>query len=197
MWNDKKKMTTVLIVAAVVVAVVLAAMLIKSPTPEKPDELPETTPSGTQTPATTPIAPETQPPETLPPAVWNTVPEMEATYEHWLAAAMVMAASMHYPDFQIEGIYAASATDMDAFSDSQGVYLQIITGGESLCIHSAPLKAERSEVGTTDISTAQLGFATFDPVDAAEIDLSGMESLSMEDLGELMQYSLLVSLYMR
>ena len=34
-----------------------------------------------------------------------------ASYERWLAAGMVTAVSMKYPDFEIEGIYLTGETD--------------------------------------------------------------------------------------
>lgn len=156
-------------------------------------------PVGTSEPAVIVDPAFTLPPVVEPtePAVLPTIGQEESSYEHWLAAGMVMAASMEYPDFQVLGIYAASETPVAYHATSSGAYVHIMTGGEELLIHSVPLDGERSTTGTTDLYTAQLGFATFDPVAVGSVDLGSMEKLELEDLSDLISQSLLVSLYGR
>lgn len=151
-----------------------------------------TEPSVTQQPT------ETQPKQTI--ATQPTVvivQQADAEYEKWLAAAMVVCVSMEYPDFEIEAIYAVSSTELENKFASEGVYIVFNTEGKNLCIHAKALEAERTAAGTMDISTEAIGFATFDRVDAAAVNFTSMKKIAIEDLGELIAQSLLVSVYAR
>lgn len=168
-----------------------------SPRETDPDETSpqETDPEETHPEETTPE--QTYPQDTLPPEIWETVPEIGVSYEQWLGAAMVTAVSMEYPDFEIYGIYAASETALENAEKSRGTYILFESEAQQILIQSRPLTGERSEPGTTDLYTPQLGFATYDKVDIHSVDLTGMEQLTLEELGELMDYSVLISLYSR
>lgn len=120
---------------------------------------------------------------------------VDAEYERWLASAMVLALSMEYPDFELTGIYAASATALDQRADSSGAYIFFRSGGTDMAVESLPLAAERTETGTRDISAMALGFASFDEVSPADVPLDTMTELTMEALEETLSQSLLVSLY--
>ena len=141
---------------------------------------------------------QTQEPELetmAPPA--DVVQRADAEYEKWLSAAMIVCVSMEYPDFQLEGVYAASATALEDKYSSEGAYIVFISGGERIVIHSKALEEERVIPGTVDISTETVGYATFDPVDPDSVDLDSLEQLPLEDLSELISQSLLVSIYTR
>ena len=125
------------------------------------------------------------------------VQQADAEYEKWLAATMVMCVSMEYPDFELEAIYAASATALDNKFDSQGAYIVFTAGGNRICIHSNALEAERTAPGTKDISSETIGYATFDRLDPNSVDFSSFEKIDLEDLTELFAQSLLVSIYAR
>ena len=161
----------------------------------------ETTPSGSA--ATDPE--ETQNPGETKAPQENVVPQptvvivqqADAEYEKWLAATMVMCVSMEYPDFELEAIYAASATALDNKFDSQGAYIVFTAGGSRICIHSKALEAERTAPGTKDISSETIGYATFDQLDPNSVDFSSFEKIDLEDLTELFAQSLLVSIYAR
>ena len=161
----------------------------------------ETTPSGSA--ATDPE--ETQNPGETKAPQENVVPQptvvivqqADAEYEKWLAATMVMCVSMEYPDFELEAIYAASATALDNKFDSQGAYIVFTAGGSRFCIHSEALEAERTAPGTKDISSETIGYATFDQLDPNSVDFSSFEKIDLEDLTELFVQSLLVSIYAR
>ncbi|MEI3218836.1 MAG: hypothetical protein V8S08_03360 [Lachnoclostridium sp.] len=72
--------------------------------------------------------------------------EEKASYERWLAAGMVTAISMEYQEFEIEGIYLASETELNRFKDSQGAYVIFTSGGvEGLFIQSLWMKKEMKE----------------------------------------------------
>lgn len=121
----------------------------------------------------------------------------EACYEHWLAAAVVTGISLQYFDFEIQGIYYESEQPLEQAEQSLGVTVVFTGDGQELMIQSRPLTQERTEAGTMDLHAADLGFATFD-VSAPEANVSeGKQSVSMEDLTELIQQSVLVSLYER
>lgn len=151
----------------------------------------ETAPAETQVPPTEP--PQTEVQETRPPVV--IVQKADAVYERWLAAALVVGVSMEYPDFIPDGIYAASATGLEEKFTSDGVYIVFMSGGSMMGIHAKPLQQERTEAGTKDISTHSIGFATFDQIDPASINVDSMERIELEDLGELIAQSLLISIY--
>ena len=125
------------------------------------------------------------------------VQQADAEYEKWLAATMVMCVSMEYPDFELEAIYAASATALENKFDSQGAYIVFTTGGSRICIHSKALEAERTAPGTKDISSETIGYATFDRLDPGSVDFSSFEKIELEDLSDLFAQSLLVSIYAR
>lgn len=125
------------------------------------------------------------------------VQQADAEYEKWLAATMVMCVSMEYPDFELEAIYAASATALENKLDSQGAYIVFTTGGNRICIHSRALEGERTAPGTKDISSETIGYATFDQLDPNSVDFSSFEKINLEDLSELFAQSLLVSIYAR
>ena len=104
---------------------------------------------------------------------------------------------MEYPDFQLEGVYAASATALEDKFASDGAYILFSSGGTRMAIHSSALEGERTAPGTMDISTEIIGYATFDQTDPASLNLSSMEQLALEDLSELISQSLLISIYTR
>ena len=161
----------------------------------------ETTPAGSAPadPEETLNPGETKAPQenVVPQPTVNIVQQADAEYEKWLAATMVMCVSMEYPDFELEAIYAASATALDNKFDSQGAYIVFTAGGNRICIHSNALEAERTAPGTKDISSETIGYATFDRLDPNSVDFSSFEKIDLEDLTDLFAQSLLVSIYAR
>lgn len=121
--------------------------------------------------------------------------EEKASYERWLAAGMVTAISMEYQEFEIEGIYLASETELNRFKDSQGAYVIFTSGGVERAIYSKPLDEERNEGGTKDLYTRNLGFATFDNVAADSINREQFQSIELGEIQELISQSVLVSIY--
>ena len=122
------------------------------------------------------------------------VEKKEASYERWLAAGMVTAMSMRYPDFVINGIYLASETELENLSQSNGAYIMFSNSGMEMVLHGKPLQEERTEAGTIDLYTADLGFATFDEVDN-NVSIDSLQKIEMEELSELISQSMLVSIY--
>lgn len=170
------------------------------PEQTQPDATVETLPGQTEPSVTVPVETtpaQTEPEYTEPVYTDPTAPiaDLEGSYEHWLSAAMVMAVSLEYPRFELVGIWAASATEISEAASSAGAYVLIRVGGQDVLIHSRPLKAERTQSGTRDLFTAQLGFATFDEVDPAKVDLSKLKEFSVEDISDMIAQSLLVTLY--
>lgn len=121
--------------------------------------------------------------------------QKDAEYERWLAAAMVVCVSIEHPDFEFEAVYAASATELEDKLSSDGAYIVFRSGGKRYAIHSVALEQERSEAGTTDISTEVIGFATFDKVDPDRVDFESLDLIQIEELNELIAQSLLISVY--
>lgn len=163
-----------------------------APSDENTETSASTEPEVTQQPT------ETQPPQVIvPQPTVVIVQQADAEYEKWLAAAMVVCVSMEYPDFEIEAIYAASATKLEDKFTSEGAYIVFTSGGSRFAIHAKALEAERTTPGTRDISTEVIGFATYDQVDPDSVDFSSMEKIAVEDLSELIAQSLLISIYAR
>lgn len=149
---------------------------------------PVTGPAPETTPATKPTAPPVQEPVTI--------PQMkEASYERWLCAGMVVGLSMEYPDFTPQAIYVTGETALEDRMSSGGAVILFTSGGRELALRSVPLEEGRKTPGTMDLSTHTLGFATFDVVTADSVNTAGMEKVALEDLTELIEQSLLVSLY--
>lgn len=123
------------------------------------------------------------------------VEKEQASYERWLAAGMVAAISMQYPDFTLDGIYLCGETALEEKSSSEGVYVVFTTDGNQMAIHSKALDAERNEVGTIDLYTMDLGFASFDIVDISTIQTDSYQSVEITELEKLISQSMLVSLY--
>lgn len=119
----------------------------------------------------------------------------EASYEEWLAAGVVTAISINYPDFEIKEILLASETKLADSSDSKGVFVSFVSGGETIVIRSKPLSEERTKAGTIDLHTQNLGYATFDVVDAERIKDKDYTAVDINQLGTLISQSMLVSLY--
>lgn len=153
---------------------------------------PGTEPEGSLPPQTQQTEP-TQPAQTRPIEPPPTVAPGEYSYEQWLAAAMVAGMAMEYPDFQLLGVYAASEVPVSAKMQSQGACIHFVTGGTKVVIWSQPLVDERSEKGTTDLYTGDLGYATFDICDPAGVKLADMQELELEALGELIAQSVLIT----
>lgn len=125
-----------------------------------------------------------------------TLPQLEkASYENWLAAAMVVGLSMEYPDFEISGIYTATETELKDRKNSDGVFIFFKTGTETLVLHSGYLAGERAAAGTRDISSQVLGFASFDLVESVDVSTEGMRQIRLEELSKLISQSLLISIY--
>lgn len=112
----------------------------------------------------------------------------EAPDSEWLAAAMVIAITLEYPDFDIEEIYVAEDGEKEA-------YIIFNSEGQKKAIHSTALKEERKESGTRDIYTKDLGFATFDETEPENINSNQMTKIEIDELGKLIEQSLLVSVY--
>lgn len=123
------------------------------------------------------------------------VEKKEAAYEKWLAASMIVGLSLRYPDFECEEIFLASDSALSSYSESKGVYVRFQYGGEELMVHSGPLEKERTEAGTIDLYTEDLGFASFDLVDEKGVEQGTGEVITIEDLSELINQSILVSMY--
>ena len=153
-----------------------------------PSTAPEQTQATEQTTTPTETEPVTEPTVVI-------IQRAEAEYEKWLAAAQIVCVSMAYPDFQLEGVYAASATSLEDKFSSDGAYIIFTSGGSRIAIHSKAREGERADAGTVDISTEVIGYATFDKVDPNSVDVSAMDELKLEDLSELISQSLLVSIY--
>lgn len=121
------------------------------------------------------------------------IEQAEASYEEWLAAAMVVAVSMQYEDFIIDGIYLSD--ENSTRENSQGVCVLFTAGDDHQAVWSEPIDEERADSGTIDLYTKSLGFATFDIVDAAYVNTMDKQEIGIDDLEDLISQSMLVSLY--
>ena len=119
----------------------------------------------------------------------------QATYEEWLAAGMVVAISMEYPEFELKEIDLTGETALPDKQTSSGVYVVFVAEGTEQAVHGFSLEAERTEKGTVDLYTKELGFSAFDLTDPESIDTAACRQVEIGDLDELIGQSLLVSLY--
>ena len=111
----------------------------------------------TQDPGTAPEQNSTQPQNDV------QTPDDRGSYEEYLSALTLFALSMDYPDFQLQGIYAASSVSLAQKTSSKGIYVFFDSMGESLCAHVNHIEAERTaESATTDLFANELGFASFE-----------------------------------
>lgn len=181
-------------IAVIVAALVAAAVLVVLLLPNQWQESPEPTVAATQPTQTEPSETrptETQTTETQPPV---TLPEMsEGSYEQWLAAAGMMTAYLAYPQHTDAVAYFLSETPLESRDKSPGIFLELTVNGEKVQLRLKPLDGRRSESGTRDISSMQTGYATYDEVES--IDLTGLKSVTAEELAVYLGEILLPSLY--
>lgn len=123
------------------------------------------------------------------------IERVEASYEEWLASAALIGMTMQYPDFEQEEIYLASETELDDHSKSKGVYIIFESEGEKIALSVQPLDEERSEAGTNDLYTSDLGYATFDEIKAKDVKTKKMTKVEVDDLTEEIEQSILVTIY--
>lgn len=117
-----------------------------------------------------------------------------ASYERWLAAAVLTGISMEYPDFESVSFYFANETDLSDKASSAGIYVTFTVNGEEKCIRSLPLEAERNDAGTRDLSSEVINFASFDEVSASEIPAE-YSAVEIADINELIMQSARVMVY--
>ncbi len=135
--------------------------------------------------------------QTTEPTGMDILKQIDGTYEQWLAAGMVMVLPLEYPDFTDLQIYAPGETKLADKQQSAGIYLQFTSGGEQVILHVTPLEAERSQLGTRDLSTMQTGFAAIDTVSGEDPDFASMKQLTLESLSEHIQQVMLPAVYQR
>ena len=69
------------------------------------------------------------------------IAKADASYEKWIAAAMVTAISMEYEDFTIDKIYVTGENDVNSKESSQGVFVVFSRENQQFAITSKPLEA--------------------------------------------------------
>lgn len=171
-----------------------ANVVVESDIIEEPEDQPEPVIEDTDSTEPTEEMEETTP-ETTPTTTVIIEERAKAEYEEWLSAAMIVCVSMEYPDFNLEGVYAASATALDDKFSSDGAYVVFTSLGNRVAIHAKALEQERTDPGTVDISTEVIGFASFDQINPDSIDFASLEELNVNDMNELISQSLLISIY--
>ena len=123
------------------------------------------------------------------------IEKTDAIYEEWLAAAMVIMVSFDYAVFEIKEVYYNSETDLNDKLKSKGVYMSFVANGEQKCIYCQPLKEENKKEGSVNLYTSDLGFTSVEFVKEADVDFKEYKQLSVDDLTELIQQSMQVSVY--
>lgn len=195
--HKNSQMILIAALAAVLVGLIVALVVLGQGSGKAPETTPAaTTLGGTTTPGqTTPE--DTTHSQNLTTPVTTPQQRADGSYEQWLAAAGIFGVTMEYPEFQLLGIYAPGQTPVENRQSSAGVYIHILFEDQPLLIHCAPLSAERSAKGTTDIYTRELGYNTFDLVDASAVALDTMPQLQMQELEIYFEQTILPSLYSR
>ena len=88
----------------------------------------------------------------------ETQPVVKDVAPEQLAAVTLYALSMEYPDFVLQGFYAAG----------KGIYAMFETAGSNVTAYIYPIAGERLEPGTMDLFSNETGFAAFDIVEGAD-----------------------------
>jgi hypothetical protein len=122
--------------------------------------------------------------------------QVDAPYEHWLAAAVMVTVSMDYPDFELLEVYMADETEMDNLAESDGIYFKYASAGEEKCIFSKPIDGLRNKTGTFDIMAEYIGYATYDEIDVNNIETENFRVVEIEDIGTLITQVGRVTKYM-
>ena len=108
---------------------------------------------------------------------------------------MVLGVSIEYPDFELVNICTETCKELTDSQSSKGVYILFKSSGTEMAVYGVPLEQERTTPGTIDISTMNMGFATFDMVDVNEIPKVGLISYTMEELEDTISQTMQLSLY--
>lgn len=119
----------------------------------------------------------------------------EASYERWLAAAMLIGISLRDVDFEIEEIFTSTETTLNDRMNSEGVYIKYLSVGEKKCIYSRPLETENKEPGQLNLFTQDLGFSSFEYIDGESINSENYTQIDMDSLNKLIEQSVQVSIY--
>ena len=122
------------------------------------------------------------------------IEQVEAPYEHWLAAAVVTSVSMDYPDFELQKIYLSGETALEQYMESEGVCVSFITSGEEKYIHSKPIEKLRDEEGTFDIFAEYIGYATYDEIE--NVDFEKYQESNVDNMGVLIEQLVRVTKFM-
>lgn len=190
---DKKN--TLLPMRATAAAMVLLTLVMLCGCGKTPPVAETTQPTHRTEPPVAETTQPTQATETVPQATLVTVPELEATYEQWLAAAMFRAAMQQAVSFVPLGAYTLTETDLSDPSASQGVFFHFVYDGQEMVIRSVPIAEKRTDTGTSDLYTTRLGYATFDRVVMNPEELMMLKVLDLNELAPLIEHSGLVYLY--
>lgn len=185
---NKNQLILLSVLAVVLLGLLVAVFVLKDSAQDPP--VPTLQTSATQnhpsTGETDPTDIQTQPTIVLEQRV-------EGSYEQWLAAAGMYGVTMQYPEGLPVGIYAPANTLFENRSQSSGVYIRVQMPDTELLVHCKPLDAERTEKGTVDLYTKELGYNTFDEIPLSGVELSAMEELKFEDLIPYMDQTLLAT----
>lgn len=119
----------------------------------------------------------------------------EASYEEWLASAMVIALSLHEEEFEIVDIYILSNNSLNDKKKSNGVVVSYKSENLTKYVLSTPLEQERNESGQMNLYTKDLGFATFDNVESTYLEKKSFVKVDVNTLSDLIKQSTLVTLY--
>lgn len=177
-----KKIRKIAIIALVIILIALVALLAVLVIKDMGKKGTDTTESSVE--------------EQAPEAKYVEYDRVDAPYEHWLAAAVVTGISMDYPDFELEGIYAAGETELEQAGSSEGVYVIFTSNGERKGIRAVHLDGPRTaEAGTKDITSDVIGYASYEEVSPDSMDVSGYQTVEIEDLNTLIGQSERVTVY--
>ena len=121
--------------------------------------------------------------------------KVDASYEKWLASAMVIGISMTYSDFEIGDIYYMSDTPVSEKMESQGVIVSFTEAGEQKYLFSKPVAGENTEKGSRTLYSQDIEYASFEEIDGNPSEFENYKSMAQNELEEIIEQSLLVSVY--
>ena len=103
------------------------------------------------------------------------VPQGSNVYEKYLAALSSDVLLQCIGGFRLDGIYAASFVNMENRMESKGVYIRFFANLENKIAHLYPIEAERTEPGSCNIYTPEVGYVAFELVSTMPKGVRGMD----------------------
>lgn len=102
--------------------------------------------------------------------------ELAESYELRAAAAAVMMLTLQDPTMQVKKLLLPAVLTLPDAPGKEGVWLLTSGLDGEKAYHITPLRAQRKEKGSMDLSEAKLGLAALDPVEVSKLPAGKAEA---------------------